>query len=614
MFTLFFIGCFVMMTLYNLLFYSLVKDRTYIYYCIYIFCNAIYITFAWLRVDDAVRDRILPNNEVYFDFFALSTTFAMVGYVAFIKSFLNLKVIFPKWDRFYTFMLYVAIPIVPFVVLVLSLDALKNEYATLSMFLYMLINVFASLPLIFFLIRTRQATNNFFIAGFSCLVLGALLAALTRFSGGISYIYFLAVGSLLEILLFSMGLAYKQMLIEKERQYAVIELEKEQLQAAHLKALNQIKTRFYTNITHEFRTPLTVIQGMTEQQEHPKAMQLIRRNSAKLLNLINQLLDLSKLDAGSLKINYKQIEVVSYIQYISESYQSLAEKKYIRLTVYSEEEELWMDVDEEKLRQIISNLLSNAIKFTDENGKVVVHLAKKENQLLIKVKDNGIGIEERALEHIFDRFYQIDNTTIQQGNPAQLYHAGGGTGVGLALVKELVELLDGAIAVQSTLGKGTTFEVQFPIKQVAAREELTAREYYIKPSILVEEFDTPASSENILPSLLLIEDNPDVIFYMQGLLEKRYQISVATNGEKGIELALADLPDLIVSDVMMPKKNGFEVVETLKQDERTSHIPIVLLTAKATQQDKIEGLKYGADAYLMKPFDKKELFIKKKNF
>ncbi|MEN0048457.1 MAG: ATP-binding protein [Bacteroidota bacterium] len=372
-------------------------------------------------------------------------------------------------------------------------------------------------------------------------------------------------------------------------------------EAENLKSLDALKSRFYTNITHEFRTPLTLIQGMTELENHPKAMQLIRRNSEKLLHLVNQLLDLSKLDTGKLKTQYKQIEVVSYIQYIGESFQSLADKKYIRLMIYSEIEELWMDVDEEKLRQIISNLLSNAIKFTNESGKIVLHLSRQNGELLLKVKDNGIGIETNEVAHIFDRFYQIDNAASQQGK---------GTGIGLSLVKELVELMDGKIEVQSTFGKGTTFNIQLPIRQISTLKTSEREAVLIDRSIVSEDINRTTHLNGTLPHLLLIEDNQDVVTYIQGLLEHCYQVSVANNGAKGIELALANIPDIILSDVMMPKKNGFEVVETLKQDERTSHIPIVLLTAKATQQDKIEGLQYGADAYLMKPFDKEELFIR----
>ncbi|MEM8525594.1 MAG: ATP-binding protein [Bacteroidota bacterium] len=378
----------------------------------------------------------------------------------------------------------------------------------------------------------------------------------------------------------------------------------ERQEAQQLQEVNTLKSRFYTNITHEFRTPLTVILGMNQEKHNPKAKELIDRNSKKLLQLINQILDLSKLDAGSLKADYQQIEIVSYTQYIGESFQSLADKKYIRLMIYSEIKELWMDMDEEKYRQIISNLFSNAIKFTKESGKIVLHLAQKEQILQIKIKDNGIGIAASELPHIFDRFYQVDNTSSRQGE---------GTGIGLSLVKELVELMEGKIEVESDWTEGTTFNLQFPIRRTASKQLNNFKEIVIDQNIVKGNQNRQESFLEDAPKLLLIEDNADVVLYIQSILQNTYELSIARNGEEGIQRAIELVPDIIISDVMMPKKNGFEVVETLKQDERTSHIPIILLTAKATQEDKVEGLKYGADAYLMKPFDKEELFIRLKN-
>lgn len=380
----------------------------------------------------------------------------------------------------------------------------------------------------------------------------------------------------------------------------------EKVEVRQQKALNQLRTRFFTNITHEFRTPLTVILGMTEQKEHPQAMSLIQRNGQKLLQLINQLLDLSKLDTGNFSPNYQQIEIVSFSQYIGESFQSLAAAKYIQLNIYSEINELWMDMDEEKYRQIISNLLSNAIKFTPQNGKITLHLFQENQGLHLKVVDNGIGIAPSEIPHIFDRFYQVENSASKVGK---------GTGIGLALVKELVELLEGTIAVKSIVNQGTTFELQFPIRQTADKQigqfEPIEVDATILPNPMPAVTQTDATKE--LPTLLIIEDNRDVVVYIQSVLAQQYDLQIAENGEVGIEKALAQIPDLIISDVMMPLKDGFAVVETLKQDERTSHIPIVLLTAKATQADKLTGLKYGADAYLMKPFDKEELSLKLKN-
>lgn len=390
-----------------------------------------------------------------------------------------------------------------------------------------------------------------------------------------------------------------------------------------MKELDHLKSRLYTNITHEFRTPLTVIMGMTEQlgekqkTENRKSklqqgLQLIHRNSRNLLRLINQLLDLSKLDAGKLKLHMVQRDLVAYLQYLTESFYSMAEDKDIRLTCYSEEESLWMDYDEEKIQHIVYNLLSNAIKFTPEKGKVIIHIRKKEQvespQLELKVKDTGPGIAADQLPHIFERFYQADDSSTRKGE---------GTGIGLALTKELIELMEGSIQVESTLGKGTTFLIRLPIKQAASLSQTIHRP--ATPAIkdgsasgLSVPFkpEDEAGQNADLPLLLIIEDNPDVVIYIRDLLAKDYQIHTAENGRLGIDMAIELIPDIIISDVMMPEKDGFEVCSTLKQDERTSHIPIILLTARAEPGDRLDGLQYGADAYLIKPFQKRELQIR----
>ena len=384
-------------------------------------------------------------------------------------------------------------------------------------------------------------------------------------------------------------------------------------EAKRLKELDSLKSRLYTNITHEFRTPLTVIMGITDNiKGHGKERELIQRNSRNLLNLINQLLDLSKLDAGSLKVNLINGDIVRYIQYLTESFHSMAREKEIQLTFYPEIKELYMDYDEVQIQHILYNLLSNALKFTPEDGKVIIHLQKIEVDdspyLQIKISDTGIGISAANLPHIFDRFYQVES-------PQHLNERG--TGIGLAITKELVEKVNGVISVSSDLGEGTQFQILIPIYQSAKR--IKDRDYALpsdtsikvapeKTSILEKELDGTVSSN--LPSILVIEDNKDVRTYINTILKTDYQIVLAKNGQDGIEKAFESIPDLIISDVMMPIKSGYEVCDVLKNDERTSHIPVILLTAKASIEDRIEGLKGGADAYLTKPFNKEELLIR----
>lgn len=380
----------------------------------------------------------------------------------------------------------------------------------------------------------------------------------------------------------------------------------EHAERLRLQELDTFKSRFFTNITHEFRTPLTVILGMNEQlavgseqwavrSEIPAVrskLSLIKRNSESLLRLINQILDLAKLESHTLTINYVQGDVLPYLRYISESLHSFANAQNVMLRVESNETQIVMDYDPERLLQIVHNLLSNAIKFTPSGGRVTIRLT---------VTDTGAGIPPEDLPNIFDRFYQANN--LEKAKT-------GGTGIGLSLTKELVKATGGEISVESEVGKGTTFTVRLPITRNA--EELSIRVFEdLTPAF--PESSTPQILKSSTPQILIIEDNPDVVEYLTHCLEANYRLDYAYNGRSGIEKALETSPDLILSDVMMPEKNGFEVCDFLKNDERTSHIPIVLLTAKADVDSRIAGLRKGADAYLAKPFHQEELLVTLQN-
>lgn len=409
-----------------------------------------------------------------------------------------------------------------------------------------------------------------------------------------------------------------------------------------LQEINQLKTTLYNNITHEFRTPLTVILGMTknlqsetEQQQlenFAQPLKMIERNGQNLLQLVNEMLDLAKIDSGNLELKLQQADVIPFIKYLVESFHSLAAEKHINLHFHATEQTLLMDFDADKLAVIISNLLSNAIKFTPVGGEVVFQvkservkgegnagpstlftshpsfgrqrLAVGEALLTLQVKDNGIGISAEELPHIFDRFYQADHSSVRRYQ---------GTGIGLALTKELVELMGGTIQVESEPEKGSEFIVQLPIHTKALLTE-NAANINLPTQIISSEgnyFYEDATSGTVdLPLVLIIEDHTDVANYIGTCLQGKYQYLYAANGKLGIEMAFEKIPDLIISDVMMPEKDGFEVCATLKADERTNHIPIILLTAKVAVQDRLEGLAQGADAYLAKPFEKEELWIR----
>jgi signal transduction histidine kinase/DNA-binding response OmpR family regulator/ligand-binding sensor domain-containing protein len=377
-----------------------------------------------------------------------------------------------------------------------------------------------------------------------------------------------------------------------------------------LKEVDAFKSRFFTNITHEFRTPLTVILGVSEQLEDqlkvPDAktkMGLIRRNGQNLLRLINEILDLAKLETNSLKLQYIHGDLLSYLKYIAESLHSLSNSQNVMLRVDSKEAVIRMDYDPDRILQIVHNLLSNAIKFTPSGGKVIMRADIRHENLELTVTDTGVGIASDDLPFIFDRYFQAKN---------QQHSKSGGTGIGLSLTRELVRAMGGDIKVESALGKGSTFSVTLPIRKEATEQDA--------PIVSINEPVLPSSSIDIdqdskisLPNILLIEDNPDVVEYLSLCLGSAFNKDFAYNGRAGIEKALETIPDIIISDVMMPVKDGFEVCDVLKNDERTSHIPIVLLTAKADAASRIAGLRRGADAYLSKPFHKDELLAQINN-
>ncbi|NNF35400.1 MAG: response regulator [Saprospiraceae bacterium] len=389
--------------------------------------------------------------------------------------------------------------------------------------------------------------------------------------------------------------------------YMVTKSTFEKLESERLRALDEVKTNLYTDITHEFRTPLTVILGMAREiKENPskwmdKGIQAITNNGNKLLQLVNQILDLSKLKSGMISVELIPGDAIQYLEYLTESFQGLAESKGLTLQFFSDRESLILEYDEEKWMHIFSNIISNAIKYTSHGGSITVRVSAGKD-LKVAISDTGIGIAPEDTDHIYDRYYRTDESKSRTDS---------GFGLGLALTKELVQLLEGSISVESCIGEGTTFTVTLPIPMVYNSEELTGSlktvmKDHIEEGDVINVVDS--LHEGDLPLLLIVEDNNDVIDYLQGLLEDKYIIIKAEDGRVGLEKATRYIPDIIISDVMMPDMDGYELVDHLRSDLNTNHIPIVLLTAKADKDSKITGLQKGANAYLYKPFDKEELF------
>lgn len=406
------------------------------------------------------------------------------------------------------------------------------------------------------------------------------------------------------------------------RQRLRSQLQLEQEHAKKLEEVDKIKSNFYANISHEFRTPLMLILGPVEKllskvsdEDGQKQAGLIKGNAKRLLTLINQLLDLSRLEAGKLKLKASSGNIAQFVKGLAMEFESIAERKDISLKVVMEKEDVEAYFDKEKLEKIITNVMSNAIKFTPSGGRITVKLSEPStNQVEIIISDSGIGIPKSEQTKIFDRFYQVDGSHTREHE---------GTGIGLALTKELVELHKGNIFIDSVEGHWTEVKLHFPLGRahLTDSEIIEPEDFKMHKIENVEEYakdgldDKKIISENLVDKtiVLIVEDNPDVREYINDALAEHYHVEEAANGEQGLRKAEKFIPDLIVSDIMMPKMDGYEMTRRIKQNDKTSHIPIILLTAKSDKDSKLEGLGLGADDYLVKPFDTAELLARIKN-
>lgn len=403
------------------------------------------------------------------------------------------------------------------------------------------------------------------------------------------------------------------------------ELAYEQKEAARLAEIDKIKTNFFSNITHEFRTPLTlIIEPLRQYLKNPKKtalskVELAKNNSERLLTLVNQLLDLSKLESKKMTLELKKGDFLEFVAPIMASFKGLAAQKGIRFIYNTPNELPFFDFDKNKVEKVLFNLISNAIKFTKTNGTVTINIIKntQHQQLQIQVIDTGIGIPAKDQPYIFDRFYQVDGSNTREHQ---------GTGIGLALSKELTEVMNGSLTFKSDFdnyrdNKGSTFEVLIPMVQVSSvmnkSEQIEPIAQYEIPLTPMAKISNQTSEITIDPDAtnvaLVIEDNEELRLFIKSSIEHQYKVIEAKNGQEGLNLAIKYLPNIIVSDVMMPIMDGFEVCKRVKTNEKTAHIPVILLTAKTAMDSVLKGLAYKADAYMKKPFNIEELLVRMKN-
>ncbi len=590
----------------SLFFYFFIKEKAYLFFALYTLVLSQH--YLILHPDRPFIDRFIPEHpQLVTGFWELFTIGGFILFCAFGKWFINLASLSPRINKWFTRFIWVwaAITILDAAILMLTQKNLIPDILTYA----------ALATMMGFLIRFaffKSVLAKLYTAGSLWLFIFTILGLL--FNAGTLVLPFnpWPVGQVGQLLIYAAGLAYKVRLNEKAR-----------AEANRIREMDTIKSKFFANISHEFRTPLTLIQGPLQQIEEQtleqdkqkgaisvplRQLKTMRRNTDRLLELVNQLLDLSSLDAGSMKLQIIKGDVLQLLKTITVSFDSMAERKQIHYHIHFPEQSPIVFFDKDKLEKIFTNLLGNAFKYTPEQGTVSVNITAEENRLRLVVEDNGPGIPKKELDKVFDRFYQVEGTEDK------------GSGIGLALVKELVELYRGQISVSSEPGKGSRFRVSLPMDKNDFKEnELVYGEYQSEAVFVNREMDAEQSqNENgklnsLLPLALIVEDNADLRAFIEETVSSSYQVEQATNGKEGLEKAIALVPDIIISDVMMPLMDGFTMTEKIKKDERSSHIPVILLTAKAGQQHKIEGLETGADDYLTKPFDAKELLTRIEN-
>jgi len=391
--------------------------------------------------------------------------------------------------------------------------------------------------------------------------------------------------------------------------------------------ISDIKLRFFTNISHELRTPLTLIAGPVEQvlkndklpTDAREQLVVVERNTSRMLRLVNQILDFRKIQNKKMKMQVQRVDIVPFVRKVMDNFEAVAEEHRIDFLFQTEKEHLYLWVDADKLEKIVFNLLSNAFKYTPNGKMITMFIREDENTVSIGVQDQGIGIAENKKKSLFVRFENlVDKNLFNQAS----------TGIGLSLVKELVEMHKATISVDSRLGEGSCFKIDF----------LKGKEHYDKETeFILEDAEAPVrmgqvvdianssiQSETLIPDesekieavyeedaakeenskelMLLVEDNQELREFLRSIFSPMYRVVEAADGREGANKALKYLPDIIISDVMMPEKDGIEMTRELRADMTTSHIPIILLTAKTTIESKLEGLEYGADDYITKPF------------
>lgn len=617
-FNLFMFGVTFIILLYHLLQYLYVRDSVYLWFSLWLlFCCLTMAMSVGFIIGDVTEYRyafwMIMANSIYFSFWFFG------------RSFIKAKEKFPKLDKLILYLAYIVMVEVAFIAVYTSIVEVNSF--SIVWYHYPLLGVYSLIGLgisVWLLFQNDPFAKYFGVGG----IVGGLTFAIgSLWSANLIKVPLdpYAWGMFSQIVIYSFGIAYR-------RQYLLQQSYEEKLKDQHIiaemerkKDLEEIKTRFYANISHEFRTPLALISGpmsrAKQRKEYhenienqdftitPKEYEIISNNTERLEKLVNQLLELSQLDSGLVHLQLSQGGIIRWLRAIANSFESMAESKNIHFHTNFPQEVLTAYYDKDKLEKIMYNLLSNAFKYSSAGGSVGLEVTHDQNTITISVEDSGPGIAHEDVQRIFDRFYRVAGTETN------------GSGIGLALTKELIDAHNGAIYVNSMMGKGTKFKVTLPTNL----NDLPKDNILINSAGISEPTTSSSSSStsknpqrhspvighvsNEMPIALIVEDNNDLRAFIAEGIADGYEVLLSGDGAQGARMAIEHIPDIIITDVMMPVKDGYQLCHELKSNSKTCHIPIIMLTAKASQEDKIQGLYQGADAYLPKPYDEQELLL-----
>lgn len=618
-FNIFLFGVTFIIFLYHLLQFVYLRQRVFFWFSLWLlFCMLTMAMSVGLVIGDFTTLRypvwLLLANSVYYAFWFFG------------REFIGSKQKFPRLDKFIqglAFFVVVEVLInVGYVII-----AQPQTYFTGVGIHYQLLNIYTVISLVLAIILTlkKDPFARYFgvgaLIGSAALIIGTLWALRILRPPMDPF----AACMFLQIVIYSFGIAYRQQVLTQQAQNEKLQAQQTQAEMQRMKDLDEIKTRFFANISHEFRTPLTLIAGPLQQaetrsgrSEDPQAINLdkksydiIKKNTQRLHRLVDQLLELSKIESGHVHLALKQGGLMQFIRSILYSFESMADRQNISLNISCSEDNPMAFYDKDKLEKILTNVLSNAFKYTPDGGMVTVVVDLGTNYLSVEVSDTGKGIDKEEVRHIFERFYRVEGSEKK------------GSGIGLALTKELIDLHHGNISVESLKGTGTTFKIRLPVTLEGLPDAIAAGEQWDRattPEMIPDAskgvYPTAESmpqDARELPVVLLVEDNADLRHFISDILRPYYHVFSAEDGGQGERMAFEHIPDIVITDVMMPEKDGYQLCHSLKHNPKTSHIPIIMLTAKAGQENKLEGLTQGADSYLTKPFDDRELLIRMRN-